>query len=115
MACKIKKLCAGDLKHLVEWQRFTATEDTTGGQTHGWAKVENIWCKIKSTSGREVFTMDQLKPSYSWVFEARFGPDVLEDDRIVFKTDIYEIVSVINVDFQSYILQMQLNKIGNVN
>lgn len=47
---------AGDLRHLVRFQRLVETLDSYGQKTLGWVDVLQTWAQVRPLSTREVLT-----------------------------------------------------------
>jgi len=93
---KCLKVCAGDLRHLVEVYSQTKTDDGAGGFSTSWTKEFNIYCSIEEKSGRETNAHGSLEYQTSVEFITRYRDDVYVDQRLVHDGVNYNIRRVDN-------------------
>lgn len=87
-----------DLKHKIEILRLVEAPDSLGGFTTSWVSVKSKWAKVKPMSGRELIHADKIDATAASTFVVRFDSDILESDKILFKSREYNIRSIVNVE-----------------
>jgi head-tail adaptor len=78
---------AGKLRHLVQLQANTPTQNTLGEPSDSWATIANIYAAIRPMAGQA-----------SHQITVRNYPGLSAENRIKFGTRIFDINSVNNVD-----------------
>ena len=104
------KICTGDLKHPVEVQRNTPVDDEAGGYDESWATIETIYCKIKQKSGNEAFQQQNIRAISTHSFWTRYGSSVVEEDRLLYRGDFYNVRNVENIDERDMWLKIDAEK-----
>lgn len=99
-------VCAGDMRHRVVVERFVQTDDGAGGWVNRWFEHAIIWCAIRNPSGRERMENQRLISETAKVFSTRFGVDIVETDRLVFRDRLYNIRWLRNEETQDRILRI---------
>lgn len=93
MAAGIK---AGKLRHRLEIQARTATQDSFGDALTAWATVATRWASIEPQSGRETWRADQQQPDTSGVIKFRYFAGLRPRDRIVWGSRVFNVEAVID-------------------
>jgi len=87
---------AGDLRHRVELQRFTETQDpVTGEIVRGFAKVTNLWAHVVPSSVREFIAAQAENSEVTGRITLRYRSDITNKDRIIYREKIYDILGVL--------------------
>lgn len=82
----------GELDQLIDIKRKTLASDGMGGQTVTITNVaQNVWCKPRALSGKEVLKYDQMTASSMTAFVMRYRTDVLPADYLVWNSENYNI------------------------
>ncbi len=89
---------AGRLRHHVEVQQATETQDEYGGMTLVWETIEQRTASIRPMGGRELFEAQQVVATASHEVRMRYTSTITPQLRLLFGTRIFEIGQVINVD-----------------
>ena len=99
---------AGQLRHRIEIQGPTETEDGMGGFNTAWAKIENgdAWAKIHDLRGDEKIEALKLDQRLDAKIRMRYRDDVNETMRIIHGSVVYEIVSIIDVEKRGIMLEI---------
>ena len=98
MSSKVINL--GDLKNVVEVQRFTVTTDSFGFQQEEWTTICNTRAKIEFDDRlmREVFKDDGIDSTIVKIFTFRYFKGLTTKDRILYDGNSYEIYGINNVN-----------------
>lgn len=89
----------GLLRHRVEIQALTVTEDEIGNQVEEWVKVAEAWAAIEPIQGNEKLTAAYMQAETTHKVTMRPpGIEITPAHRIIFGSRIFEIESVINVE-----------------
>jgi len=87
---------AGILKHKVDLQFFSETQDpTTGDITKSWVSVQKVWAEVAPLSGREFVTANALASEVVARLTIRYREDINADWRIVHRGKIYNVEAVL--------------------
>lgn len=95
MAAGIK---AGKLRHRLEIQARTATQDSFGDALTAWATVATRWASIEPQSGRETWRADQQQPDTSGTITIRYFAGLTPRHRLVKGSRVFNIESVVDVE-----------------
>ena len=66
---------AGRLRHRLNLQQQTATQDSFGGAIITWATTATVWGGVEALSGSENFTADQVQSSLQVRIIIRYGSE----------------------------------------
>lgn len=91
---------AGRLNQRVTFQRRTESLNAYREDVGTWADIETVWAGVEPVSGREFFSALQVQSNISTRVVARYSEavaDVTVKDRIVHGSNIYDIVSILNI------------------
>lgn len=86
---------AGDLKHLVEIQRYTQTTNDYGEVISDWYTVTTRRASVSPISGKEYFASKQVNAETTHRVYMRYT-DIKTSDRLVYDGRIFNIESVMN-------------------
>ena len=93
---------AGKLRHRVEIQASTPTQDATGQPIDSWATVTGgtVWAAIEPISGREFVAAGSFQAEVSHFITLRWDSTITltPRNRVKFGTRYFSIVSVRNVE-----------------
>jgi len=91
---------AGFLRHRVEIQKATESQNTVGEAVKTWATAASVWARVSPLRGSEYFTAMQTKASVDTKITMRKNafPTLSPKHRIRFGARIFDIESVIDVD-----------------
>lgn len=81
----------GKMKHRIEIQHYTDTENEIGELTKGWVKYASLWAEKKQLKGTNTFNANKEGIEYTYRFKIRYREDLNEGMRIVYKGVIYDI------------------------
>lgn len=95
-----------DLKHKIQILRLVEVPDALGGFDTSWEPVKTKWAKVSPMSGRELIHADKIDATAASTFVVRFDSDILESDKILFKSREYNIHSIVNVDEEDRFLSI---------
>jgi len=96
---------AGRLRHRVEIQRATETVDAVGGVARTWKTIARRWGGVEPLTGSEFMNADQVSSTVSHRIMLRAGGlSISPKDRIVFKTRVFGVESVMDRDERGKVL-----------
>ena len=82
---------AGELDQRITIKRETLTTDNMGGSTTTDTDVASVWAHVRPRSGRELGIHDKVEAPAMYLFVIRYRSDLLENDRIVWDGQEYNI------------------------
>lgn len=88
----------GAMRHVVNIQRATVTQDDYGGQISTWATTISPWVEIKPLMGRELTIGRQVSANVSHAVITRYLSDITPKDRVNFNGRLFDINAVMNID-----------------
>lgn len=105
---------AGKLRHRVEIQVPSKSENPQGETVQGWTSIGMEWAAIeaisKKTHGGEGFVAAQVLATYSHMMTMRYRADVGPRCRILFGQRIFNVSSVDNVDQRNISLTVYVDE-----
>jgi SPP1 family predicted phage head-tail adaptor len=80
-------MMVGEMTERILIERAATSDDGHGGQDVTWSAVypQGIWAKVRSVRGREQELHGRVASVETFVITVRFGVDVDELDRIVWR------------------------------
>jgi head-tail adaptor len=92
----VKRTSLEALPDIVTIQRSDLEADTSGGATEEWASIyADIPARLAERSGSQESSVAGRESVVSgWTLTVGFDQDILEKDRVLFGTAIYEVVFV---------------------
>lgn len=107
---------AGDMRHKIDIQQRSTTQDSFGGQSQTWTNVATgIWADIQPLSGREIMAAEAVQAEVSHTITIRYkasfdDPVAVAAMRAVYGSRIFNISAKINVDERNRIIQLSANE-----
>lgn len=86
----------GELRHRVNLQSSSASQNDYGEQTESWTTYTTVWAAIKTLSGRELEHAQQISAEATHRVTARYNSSVTEENRVIFGSRTFEVVSINN-------------------
>ncbi len=92
-------ISAGELRHRIQIQSPSTSQDSVGQPTAEWTTYHTCWAKIATTKNTFLFQTNEFTSKTSFVISIRYQPGVTISvaDRILFKGEVYEIEFLDNV------------------
>ena len=81
----------GSMRHRIEIQVYSDTENEVGEMTKDWATYINLWAEKKQLRGSNTYEDNKEGIEYTYRFKVRYREDLNESMRIVHKGIIYDI------------------------
>ncbi len=88
----------GTLRHKVEIQALTVTEDAIGNQVEEWTKVADVWAAVEPLQGDEKLAAAYIQADTTHRVTIRYLAGITPADRLLFDGRILEIESVRNLE-----------------
>lgn len=89
---------AGMLRHRIQIQQATETQDSFGAVTQTWTTIATIWASIEAISGREFFDAAQVNAEITHRIRIRYRPDITTQMRAAEGTRTFDIQAVLDPD-----------------
>ena len=86
----------GKLRHRIEIQTNTPTDDTFGEPIASWATDATVWASIEPLAGRELLRAQEIASEVTTRIRVRYTTDATPAKRIKWGTRYYEIAAVID-------------------
>lgn len=86
----------GKMRHRVTVQTASMTKDVVGGDVRTWATTATVWASIDPVKGEEVQGPNQVLAKVTHNVKMRHRA-LTTEQRLVFDSRIFEIVSVLNI------------------
>jgi len=84
----------GKMDQRITLEQLSLVSDGGGGSTKTWAGLSVapiVWAHVKANGGRETFDDDRTNATATTTFTIRNRDDVQENDRIVWRSEFYNI------------------------
>ena len=94
----MKKVKIGDLRQRILFQKENKADDGAHGYVVTWDDVAEVWAKVEPVSGTESYFAHQLRNVLSHKIKIRYWSDISVEMRVVFKTRIMKIESIIDIE-----------------
>ena len=104
---------AGRLRHRVELQRLTETQNDFGEPDRQWQTFATVSASFEPLRGRERMDALQVQAEVDHRIEIRWSPDVQglsERDRVLFKGNAYDIKAVMNIEERDRRIEIMARK-----
>lgn len=85
---------AGKLRHRVEVQRSTATQDSYGQQVITWSTFATLWADIRPSEATETFESGQFKTERKHVVRMRFFEGLTTRNRLKFGSRYFDVTGI---------------------
>ena len=89
---------AGKRAHYIIIQQVSESADARGEMTQTWSEYANAWAEIKPVRGREYFQAHAENVAADTRIILPYLPGITSKMRVKFKSRIYDIETVINID-----------------
>jgi len=88
----------GTLRHKVEIQALTVTEDAIGNQVEEWTKVADVWAAVEPLQGDEKLAAAYIQAETTHKVTIRYLAGITPANRLLFDGRTLEIESVRNLE-----------------
>jgi SPP1 family predicted phage head-tail adaptor len=102
-----------ELRHSIDVQARVEVDDAFGGQTITWPTSHpGVWMSVEMLDGAEPVQHDQLAEVATHLFRCRFvdASGVTVKHRFLFRGELYNILSVDNVEFRDRVLEFHARR-----
>ena len=89
---------AGELKQYIALQSYVTTYNPVHEEVKVWSTYANCWAEIITLSGKNSESGDKDELEYTHAIKIRYSGDIKPEDRIVYNSETYEILYVIDKD-----------------
>ena len=86
----------GQMRERIAIERFTASQNATGEETGSWATLSTVWTAVKyNLTGSDEEQLSEKKTAItSTVFRIRYNTSVIQKDRILYRSEYFDILSI---------------------
>lgn len=106
---KVDNISSRLRKRIVIQEAIDST-DGGGGFSTVWNEFITIWAEIKPFAGRnggdEQFDFMQVRSESKFIITIRYVPGITTSMRILYNSQIFDIVSITNIDERNEILEI---------
>lgn len=85
---------AGRLTHRIEIQTATKIADGRGGNTTTWAKLADVWARVRPLAAQDAFFAQSVQQEVTSVVDLRFVSGVVTGCRVLFRDRTLNVVGV---------------------
>lgn len=104
---------AGSLRHQVQLQAATESQNTFGEAVQTWGTVAVVWCEFKAISGRELFRAEQMQGQIVATVRMRYLEGVTPKMRLLFDGKTYLIRGVAPINGVHRELELALEEFAD--
>ena len=105
----------GKLRHRVELQKYTVSNDAVGNQLQSWQTVQTLWAGVNSLYGQEYWAAAAQGQQNTVVFVVRHTPllaQLFRDGdltrwRVLFEGNPYSIQSCDDVEYKHILVKIK--------
>lgn len=91
------RLPAGELRHRIEIQTSTVTQDSVGQPVYSWSTVATVWAAIRPMSGQELINAQAVHSQSTHRVIVRNYEGLNERFRFVYGSRIFNIVATLDM------------------
>lgn len=104
---------SGQLRHVVELQRPTLTQNELGEQVTTWTTQHTVWAAVDPLMGRELFdaTAAQVEATISHRVTIRYVAGLDSEWRVLFGDRVLEVESIIDPQESKKQLQLMCREV----
>jgi len=109
--------CTDNYNKKVRIEQLTGTDDAHGfvdqSKDANWSKYADAWCRVMSRNGKEFWKVQQVNDTVDYVWWCRYSKQMEQatpDMRMVYDGNVYEILSVIDIDLEHCEIQLQTRR-----
>lgn len=99
-------VAAGQLDQRITLQQRAAGQDSRGQESTTWSDVATVWASAQPLRGREFFAAAQVQAEATVRFRIRYRDGVVPTMRVLWRSQPYDINSVIDVDGGKHTLEL---------
>lgn len=105
---------AGTMRDLIGLLEPTPTTDPRFGNQPGYTQWIQVWANVTPVAGTETFDNSGVQTEITHTIRTRYRPDIDATDRISYRGQTLEIVSVIDPDGRQRELLIQAKQYAGV-
>ncbi len=99
---------AGNMHQKIICRRQVLTPATTGQQQESWQKIATVWAAVTALSGDMKLTAGQKYIATNYKIRTRYQEQLLATRTVLWRGQVYRVVSLLNPDNRKRILEMQV-------
>ena len=103
----------GKLRHRITLLRQVNEVNDYGPSTQTWKRVATVWADVRSLSGREYFSAQQVQSEVTTQIWLRHLDGIKPTMRVKFGKRLFEILSVLNTQERNISLQLMCKEVLN--
>ncbi|MGO4185207.1 phage head closure protein [Paenibacillus sp. TAF43_2] len=101
------------LRHKITIKKRQPPQDEYGASLNEWVTVKTIWSSKEPLLGREYFAAEAAQSLVEVKFRCRFTKGIENEMRVYHGSDVYDILSVIDVMGQGRELLIYVKRVSN--
>lgn len=101
----------GEMRNRITIKQRSSTQNAYGENTYTWTDFKTVWASKEPLLGNEFFRAEETQSKVEIKFRTHYIPGVLNEMRIHHGTEIYDILSAINVKSMNRELLMYCRKV----
>lgn len=98
-------IATGVLRHRVDVQRLTQTDNDDGTFGESWLTVDSVWASVQPLTGVEYFEAQQAKSLATHRVRMRHYPGLTVKHRLLFNGRTFNIEAVMDIDERNIVTQ----------
>ena len=102
----MKRMNIGRLNKRVDIMGYVTSKDEMGQSKQSLQKLATVWADIKPMRGSELYEVGRLQSKMTHRIYIRYLPDVTTSNWIVYNGKRFNIVSVVNPDYENKYLEI---------
>lgn len=84
----------GLMDRRIEFQTYTPTTNSAGGDTPAWTKHLEVWAQAKPLKAAERFEANQFREVKAYTFITRYRASIVSSMRILYNGEYYKIIGL---------------------
>lgn len=97
------------LRHRVTFERSGSVRDAYGNMTQGWSELGKVYANVRETTGKERLANGAIENQRTATIRVRaseFSRGITEADRVVARSETWNIRGIANVDDKEAMLDI---------
>ena len=102
----------GKLRHRLILQSPTETRGATGEVLVTYATDSTVWGSLRPMTGREMSASNQTVEEINYQAEIRYHSTIKSEWRVSYRSQTYEVITVLNYDERNEYMILELKRIA---
>lgn len=101
----------GELRHRIELQTCTSTQDADGFEQIAWTTKRTVWAKAENLYGKEYWSAKAVQSEKTVKFIIRYTADINNAMRILFRGTQFNIVDIDNIKYGNTYMEIKAEEV----